>query len=374
MRAGMIRLSIPLTLTFTAALLLTGCKMLPGQKEKDGPPAGETDKQKAARSAAETAWLEECTKLGEAGSTVAGREGWLFSAAELKSIGRGGSTASATGAIADYAASLKAKGIDLILVPIPPKALVYPDKISKNVKVKSKKPPRFDSGLKSAMETLESRNVKVVDLLPALIAARDTKTATAYPRTSSTWAPAGVQAAVKEIAEAVKKSKAGSRAGSASGIVAEPSLITFTGALATGITDAKPEALPAVTVGRISGEKQKSLSFGASGGSLLLIGGSDIYAWRENNNPAGAKGAFASLAEQLAAELQLIPDVLTGGTDAKNAARLRILRERTNGHGTLGATKTVLWVIPALDLYSSNWARVPLQLQFSESGPEIQLR
>lgn len=368
----MTRLLHPLTLSLAATLTLSSCKLLPGPKEKEGEAAGETDKQKAARSAAETAWLAECAKLGEAGGTVTGREGWLFSAPELKSVGTASGTTSATGAIADYAASLRAKGIDLILVPVPPKAFVYPDKISKTVKVKGKKPPRFDSGLKSAMEALEAKNVKVVDLLPALMAARETKTSTAFPQTSSTWAPAGVQVAAKEIAEAVKKSKAGSRAGSSTGIVTEPTVITFTGSLAGD--GAKPESLPAVTVGRISGEKQKSLGFGTSGGSLLLMGGSDIYAWRENNNPVGAKGAFASLAEQLAAELQLIPDVLTGGGDAKNAARLRILRERTNGSSTLDATKTVVWVIPALDLYSSNWARVPLQLQFSDSGPEIQLR
>jgi len=40
----------------------------------------------------------------------------------------------------------------------------------------------------------------------------------------------------------------------------------------------------------------------------------------------------------------------------------------------LGSTRTVVWVIPALDLTSLNWQRVPLELQFTEDSPELQLR
>jgi alginate O-acetyltransferase complex protein AlgJ len=312
--------------------------------------------------------------VSEAGKTVAGRDGWMFSSADLSTASRSSSTAAATGAIAEYGRLLKSRGIDLIAVPVPVKAAVYPDKISKELKVpvRSKRPPRMDSAVKEALETLESKGVQTVDLLPVLIAERETKSSTAFPRTSSTWAPAGVLAAAKEIAAAVRKSKAGSRAGSTSGIVTEPAVVTFTGPLAPD--GAKPESLPAVTVGRISGGKQKSLDFDSTGGGLVLLGGSDLLAWRENSNPPGSKPAFASLAEQLASELQLVPDVISGGGDARNSARLKILRDRSNGRSTLNAAKTVVWVFPAADLFSQNWVRVPLQLEFSESGPEIQLR
>lgn len=371
MSADMTRICLPIALI--SILAFGACSTLPGMK--DGA-ARKTDKQKANGIAAEAAWLAECVKLGETVGTITGREGWLFAASELKAIGREGSTTSAVDAIADYAAALNGKGIELILVPVPPKAFVYPDKISKNVKVpiRSKRMPRLDSQMQAAMEALEAKNVSVVDLLPVLIASREMKTSTAFPRTSSTWAPAGVEAAAKEIAEAVKKSKAGSQAGSSSGIVAQPGVITFKGGLANGIENIQSESLPCVTVGRITGDKQKSLGFETSGGSLLMIGATDMLAWRENNNPAGSRAAFASLVEQLAAELQLIPDVISGGADAKNSARLRILRDCTNDQGALDSTKTVVWVVPALDLYSPSWARVPLQLLFSESGPDIQLR
>ncbi len=364
----------PLLLLTAAVFTLAGCKSPDGNSD-DAAGAAETDKERDRRTAAEAAFYAECGELAEEGGVIPGRDGWLFDASELLRVSRiSDATTAATGAIADYAQQLRSRNIDLILVPVPPKALVYPDKISRKAKVpvKSKRPARLDSLLKAAMDDLASKRVRVVDLLPALIAGREDKTGTAYTRTGNSWSPRGVQIAVKEIAEAVRGSRAGG--GSVTGISSEAVTFDFTGNLATGIAKAKPETLPAFRIGRISDGKVRSLAFNTSGGSLLLMGGPDILAWREANNPPGSSDAFCSLADQLAAELQLIPDVLANSGDARNAARLRILRERTNGHSMLGSTRTVVWVVPLLDLCVANWQRVPLQLQYTEGAPEIQLR
>ena len=336
-------------------------------------PSAESDKDRDKRTGAEAAFYEECVAQGEHGGTITGKDGWLFSASELLQVGRISSTASATGSIADYAQQLRGHGIDLIVVPVPPKALVYPDKLVRKVPMKSRRPARLDSVLKAAMNDLEARKIKVVDLLPALIAHRDDKDGPAFPRTSNSWSPYGVQIAVKEIAAAVKGSKAGS--GSVTGISADPVTITFAGGLLTGgESKGKPESFNTVKVGRISGDKVRSLSFNTSGSSLLLMGGNDILAWREANNPAGSNGAFCSVADQLAAELQIIPDVLANSGDGRNSPRLRILRERTGGRAMLSSTRTVVWIVPALDLVSSNWQRVPLELKFTEDSPALELR
>lgn len=375
MAAPMIR--SPLTL-FTAAsaaaalLTLTGCKST-GEKE-DGTKAAAADLVGDLRPAAEKTFYAACSKAGELGGAVAGRDGWNFAGDEMLQLSRATSTNVAVAAIADYAQQLRSQNIDLIVVPVPPKTLVYPDKIGKGVKVpgKAKRPERMDSVFKQAMDSLEAKRVKVVDLLPVFIAHREDKAGTVFPRTCNTWSPYGVQIAVKEIAAAVRDSKAGGR-GAVTGITTEPLTLTFTGRLATD-PKAKAEQLPASRIGRITDGKLKSLSFNTGGGSLMLMGGPDILAWREGNNPQGSNGAFCSLAEQLSAELQTIPDVLANSSDGRNAPRLRILRERTNGHGMLGSTRTLVWIIPALDLAGNNWQRVPLQLQFSEGGPDIQLR
>jgi alginate O-acetyltransferase complex protein AlgJ len=357
----------------TAAVGLTGCKVLKRDGSEDAGTAAESDKDRSKRTAAETAFYEECGKLGGTGGRVTGRDGWFFAAAELLQISRMSSTATATGAIADYAQQLRARNIDLIVVPVPPKAIIYPDKVSRGVKMKSRRPVRFDTPLKAGMDELEAKKVKVVDLTPAFLAHREDKEGTVFPRTSNTWSPYGVKIAVEEIAKAVRGSGAGAR-GSVTGITVEAATLTFTGGLAAGDDKVKPESLPATKIGRISGDKVRSLAFNTSGGSLLLMGDENVLAWREAHNPQGAAGAFCSLAEQLAAELQIIPDVLSNSGDGRNAPRMRILRERTGGRGMLSSTRAVVWVFSALDLTSKNWHRIPLELQFNVDSPDIQLR
>ncbi|HEX2750314.1 MAG TPA: hypothetical protein VHM91_20075 [Verrucomicrobiales bacterium] len=355
-------------------LFFPGCKSSDSKTDAAG---SETDKDKAKRTAAEAPFYAECAKLGETGGTVSGRDGWLFSGAELLQLSRISNTRAAVGSIADYAQQLRSQNIDLVLVPVPPKALIYPDMISRGAKVpmKSRRPARMDSLLKAAMDELAAKNIRVVDLTPALIAHRDDKEGTAFPRTSVTWSPYGVKIATKEIADAVRATRAGKNAGSITGISTESEMINFIGGLAIGAEDnAKPEAIRTNKIGRITGDKVRSLSFNTSGGSVLLMGDGNVLAWREANNPTGSSGAFCSLADQLSAELQLIPDVLATTNDGRNSPRLRILRERTGGHGMLESTRAVVWVFSALDLTAPNWQRVPLQLQYSEGAPDLKLR
>ena len=344
---------------------------------KPAAPAGESEKDAARRTAAETAFLAECATLAETGNVVRGRDGWLFSAAELRTLARSGDTSTAVGAIAEYAAQLRGIGCDLIVVPVPPKALVHPDKVVRSTKLPGgrRRPPRLDSALAGALDALEARNVTTVDLLPVFLVHRGDKAGDPSTRTGQSWSPRGAQLAAEAVASAVKRSRASGIAGTVQGISAENSTTAFTGSLAAGLDPAPPaESLPCRTIGRIDGEKVRSVTFASSGGSLLVMGDQHVLAWRESGNPPGSTSVFASLADQLAAELQAIPDVLPGQTDGRNAPRLRILRDRTAGRGMLGRTKAVVWIFPALDLTSRDWQRVPLQLQFSLDQPELMLR
>jgi alginate O-acetyltransferase complex protein AlgJ len=345
-----------------------------GGKKESGP----TEKDAARRSAAETAFLAECATLAQPGGTVQGRDGWLFSAAELSAVARSGNTAPALGSIADYAAQLRSMDCDLIVVPVPPKTLVYPDKVARTTKLpgKRKSVPRLDGHWTAALQSLESRNIRTVDLLPVFLEDRRSGGPEPYTMTSSTWSPHGAQLAAASIAKAVLQSGASRLAGSVEGITREPAQLSFLGSLASGTTPApKPESLPVMNVGRIEGDKVRSVSFSTSGSNLLLMGDSSaVLSWRENGNPIGSSGAFSSLADHLAATLGGIPDVLSAPGDGRNAPRLRIMRERTAGRNPLASTRAVVWVIPMTDLASTNWQTVPLQLNFSLEQPEIQLR
>lgn len=348
-------------------------RLFGGRKDADAP-----DQDAARRSAAETAFLAECATLAQPGGTLQGRDGWLFSATEVAAVARAGSTAPALASIADYAGQLRSINCDLIVVPVPPKTLVYPDKVARATKLpgKRKSVPRLDGHWSAALQSLESRNIRTVDLLPVFLEARRSGAAEPYTMTSSAWSPQGAQLAAAAIAKAVLQSGASRLAGSVEGITREPAQLSFLGSLGTGTTpNPKPEALTAMNVGRIEGDKVRSVSFSTSGSNLLLMGDSSaVLSWRENGNPIGSSGAFSSLADHLAATLGGIPDVLSAPGDGRNAPRLRIMRERTAGRNPLAATKAIVWVVPMTDLASANWQSVPLQLNFSLEQPEIQLR
>src|ERR1041384_5215978 len=77
-------------------------------------------------------------------AAVAGNDGWRFFGGELRLLSRGrfwGDAASKVSrahkpdladplpAILDFHQQLKARGVDLLIVPVPPKAAIYPEQI-----------------------------------------------------------------------------------------------------------------------------------------------------------------------------------------------------------------------------------------------------
>ena len=79
------RLQIPAAATLSALVFLTGCGALKKGKKDDGAGEG-TDRDRDRRTAAEAAFYEECGTEGGRGGTITGRDGWLFSAAELLQV------------------------------------------------------------------------------------------------------------------------------------------------------------------------------------------------------------------------------------------------------------------------------------------------
>lgn len=332
------------------------------------------------RTPEESAFLEKCKALGNSGTTITGRDGYLFSGTELQRLAQledpnAASIRTATAAIAHYHNQLKAKGIQLVFVPLPPKAVVFPDKIAKDLKIKikgQKKPARLDSSLQAAYETLRAKGVRVIDPTDALLGSRENKKAgPIFPKTGPVWSPRAAAATAGLIAEGLKGAKWANQPGKNGPLISESATLSYTGPLTT--STAAMETLALRNIGRSADGKMRSVTFSQGGNPLALIGDSSLLAWREANNPAGSSGAFASLADQLAYELQTTPDLFQGKTDGRNAARQRILRETTNGRNPLSSTKVLVWVIQATDFALSDWKKVPLRLDLKLSAPPLLL-
>ena len=330
-------------------------------------------------SGEETAFLEKCAALGNAGTGVTGKDAYYFNGSELQRLAQfkdpaAPSIRAATIAITEYNAALKEKGIELIFVPVPPKAVIFPDKLDKTLKirVKGKKPARLDSSLQAAYALLRAKGVRVVDPTDALLASReDKKAGSIFPKSGSTWSPRAAEITGALIAAELKGPKWANQPGKDGPLITEAATLAYAGPLAP--SDMPAETLALRNIGRSADGKMRSVTFSTGGHPLALIGDANLLAWREANNPANSSGAFASLADQLAFEFQTTPDLFPGRTDGRNAARQRILREATNGRNPLSSTKTLIWVVQATDFALSDWKRVPLRLDFKLSVPPLML-
>src|SRR5881394_2122984 len=118
-------------------------------------------------------------------AAVAGTDGWLFFGGELRllSLGRfwGNEAAKVSRAhkpdladpvpaILDFQQQLKVRGIELLVVPVPPKASVYPEKIVPNSDVRTKDPAPV---LHQFYDELRAAGVDVLDLGRLFIEKRD---------------------------------------------------------------------------------------------------------------------------------------------------------------------------------------------------------
>ncbi|HXV62325.1 MAG TPA: hypothetical protein VEK15_16610, partial [Vicinamibacteria bacterium] len=151
-------------------------------------------------------------------TAVRGQDGWIFFGPELRHVGVGrfwGADAAAVSrarrpdqadplpAILDFAKQLEAIGVELILVPVPPKSLVYPDPLSSTVELPNPL-PRLDPFHQEFYDLLRREGLTVVDLLPTFLEDRAHPDGPLYCRQDTHWSGVGVVRAAEAIAEIVR--------------------------------------------------------------------------------------------------------------------------------------------------------------------------
>ncbi len=147
-------------------------------------------------------------------TVVSGKQGWLFFAPELRhlSVGRfWGDAAKRVSrasspefadplpAILDFKAQLDKAGIELIFVPIPAKATIYPEMISEH----GNSTVRNDTYHQKFYDILREQGVNVLDLTPLFLKNRFTDTGPVYCKQDTHWSGQGCVLAAKAIAKAI---------------------------------------------------------------------------------------------------------------------------------------------------------------------------
>lgn len=247
-----------------------------------------------------------CTHLATAAATdgkdvVTGSDGWYFAPEEVAALGAevDDEPYAAGGAIAAASDRLRAAGMELLLVPVPPKSIIYPDRLAPELDVPIPI-PRLDTRLQAIYADLRQRGVRLVDLTRPFIRDRFHHEGPLFCRQDSHWSGVGCVLGAELVAAAVRE---------VGGIALEPltayGLAWFTTPIRGDLWQrlaARPVPEEIRMRGVIRPADAGLATVTTTGGSPLAVVGDTHALVFHAGDPYHARGA--GLADQLAFEFQ----------------------------------------------------------------------
>ena len=253
---------------------------------------------------------------------------------------------------------LAEQDIELIVVPTPVKPVIYPEKFSS----------RYNGGemLRNASfgdlcQRLESRGVRVLDVAPALMAAKREGDQPLYLNTDTHWTPRGLQIAVDELVGFIRAAGILDAAPDAPDISPDKVEVENQGDIAAMLQLSAGQNLyprQRVTIQRHTPEPQHD----AAPAEILLLGDSfsNIYSSADLG-----WGEHAGLVEQLQAALNRPIDTMIRNGDGAFATRQQLNRELHRAlqrqqagkpvAGPLTGKRLVIYQFAERELANGNW-------------------
>ncbi len=257
-------------------------------------------------------------------------------------------------AIIDFHKQLAARGITLIVVPIPVKVAIQPDKIS----TRTISRPLANRSSQTFVRALQENGVQFFDAKPVLTGYVE-QHGDAYLRTDTHWQPGAMQAVAEELATCIAKQFPGlSRA---EGLHAQPQKVFGDGDIARMLT--LPEGVglypgQEVQVRQILSGQQEFWQPDRSA-EILLLGDSftNIY-----STDGLGWGRGAGFAEQLSYILQSPLDLLARNDSGAYVTREMLAGELARGRDRLAGKKLVIWQFAERELAFGDWRHLAMQL------------
>ena len=292
--------------------------------------------------------------------------GWLFFAAEFRLLSLGRfwgdeapkvsrshkpDLADPIPAIVDFQKQLKARGIDLLLVPVPPKAAIYPEKIVPGFNIATEDAAPL---LHRFYEELRAAGIDVLDLTSLFIQNRDDKRGAVFCKTDSHWSGFGCTLAAQAIAEKVR-----GRLESASKkeFTADWKEAEIKGDLVSLLPPDAPKPGPEKISLRSISEKGTGAAVQPDANSpLLVLGDSHTLVFHD------FLAERAGLVDQLAQELGFAPDLIGTRGSGATPVRISFYRHGLKNPDFLAKKKIVVWCFAAREFTEATegWARVPV--------------
>ncbi len=275
----------------------------------------------------EAEFILACRALATGGkATMTGKDTFVFDTRELGSLGANTKSGSSrhqamVAAIVAHAETLRSAGVELVIAPVPPKPVIYPDFLGTEPTVKDR---RYDAYLQALYAGLNKAGVRVVDVTKTLRSNRLDKGAASFPRTGLTWSPAAAAAAARAVHGAVKRTAAARTIVRDKTIVARDSAISQNG-----------ETFKAKSVGWAQGDRLVPATVPKEGAAIVIIGDNHAAAHRTD-------GVNVSLADQLSLAFGTAVEArATPGLGWKTAATFTPAND--------SATKLVVWCFSAAE-------------------------
>lgn len=244
--------------------------------------------------------------------------------------------APAVAAIADFAAQLKAAGVQLVVVPVPPR--VMQEAAALGVPPEEQKKTR--DGWQVIMSELAAKEVDVIDLAPDFSSSANNP----YCVRDTHWSGAGIDIAAAKIVPCLQSA----------GVTAQ-------------WPPAGANAMEEVSInGDLGGEPEKVKlrvvpSADPAGGAqspVLLLGDSHLLVFHRGGE---FHVAGAGLPDQLAAAIGGLPDVIAVLGSGATSSRVSLARRARADAGYLGKKKIVVWVFAGREFTEADsWKKVPL--------------
>jgi alginate O-acetyltransferase complex protein AlgJ len=320
-------------------------------------------------------------------SVILGKDGWMFFAPEARSISVGkfwGADAKTVSrsikpenadplpAILDFKKQLDQIGVKLLLVPVPPKAIVYADKISASITPTAAGVlPRLDSAHQEFYQLLRENGVQVLDLTDTFLAEREMEIYGSesgkllghdpiYCRQDTHWSPRACAMAAYRIRKTI-----GNFFGRPKNNYASISkLLKIKGDLWDALpaeTKRPPqESLIASYVGTPNAKDENALTPvpTAQSSPILLLGDSHTLVFHIGDD---MHATGAGLADHLARDFGFPIDLLGVRGSGATPARVSLLRRARANPNYLKNKKWIVWCFAAREFTeSAGWQKVPL--------------
>ncbi len=262
-------------------------------------------------------------------------------------------------AIVKYHEELKALGVELLLVPVPAKAAIYPEKLKDTID------PKTVPSMGAFFAKLKAAGVNVLDLESVFKAQRaEHPEKQLYCATDSHWSPYAAQLAAQLVADKYKGIKEISGNSLADLIALPEATIEFHGDLIEEAqkSSVPKEKLPLQRAGEAvppDGKTVRTLESDPKS-AMLVMGDSHLLVFRKGGDMVTTRAGFI---DHLQIDLPAAVEEISIRGSGSDGPRVEVARATAKNPDFWAKKKIVVWVFTAREFTQGKWRVIPAKVK-----------